>query len=234
MVCDPTAVCQTTRAGTAGGPACDLREPLQPMATGRRLSPASRSGIKGLRPRHPDDRLVQHSRASERCRRPKKDDRSVHGSRAGRPAPTSSRCGIGATFPHSARSYHNFLERLFNKLKHFRAVATRYDKTPKKHHAPVKLASVRIWMRVNESLGWALDTYAVAYWSRRPLTAVFDAAPKFPTPRVPAMLTLLIPGKQHKPGDEGHVISGERSNAEAYHASRSSASLSSIHEPPKV
>ena len=41
----------------------------------------------------------------------------------------------------------NLVERFFNKLKHFRAVATRYDKL-----AGVKLASVRIWMRHNESL----------------------------------------------------------------------------------
>jgi len=44
--------------------------------------------------------------------------------------------------------YRNLVERFFNKLKHFRAVATRYDKTPENYLASVKLASVRIWMRV--------------------------------------------------------------------------------------
>jgi transposase len=48
--------------------------------------------------------------------------------------------------------YRNLVERFFNKLKHFRAVATRYDKTPENYLASVKLASVRIWMRVNESM----------------------------------------------------------------------------------
>ena len=48
--------------------------------------------------------------------------------------------------------YRNLVERFFNKLKHFRAVATRYDKTPENYLASVKLASVRIWMRVNESI----------------------------------------------------------------------------------
>lgn len=44
----------------------------------------------------------------------------------------------------------NLVERFFNKLKHFRAVATRYDKRPDNYLAGVKLASARIWMRFNE------------------------------------------------------------------------------------
>jgi transposase len=47
--------------------------------------------------------------------------------------------------------YRNLVERFFNKLKHFRAVATRYDKSPENYLASVKLASARIWMRFNES-----------------------------------------------------------------------------------
>ena len=48
--------------------------------------------------------------------------------------------------------YRNLVERFFNKLKHFRAVATRYDKNPENYLATIKLASARIWMRVNESM----------------------------------------------------------------------------------
>jgi transposase len=48
--------------------------------------------------------------------------------------------------------YRNLVERFFNKLKHFPAVATRYDKSPENHLASVKLASARIWMRFNESM----------------------------------------------------------------------------------
>ncbi len=44
------------------------------------------------------------------------------------------------------------VERFFNKLKHFRAVATRYDKRDDTYLASVKLASVRIWLRFNESV----------------------------------------------------------------------------------
>lgn len=43
--------------------------------------------------------------------------------------------------------YRNLVERFFNKLKHFRAVATRYEKHDANYLALVKLASVRIWMR---------------------------------------------------------------------------------------
>jgi transposase len=48
--------------------------------------------------------------------------------------------------------YRNLVERFFNKLKHFRAVATRYDKLPENYLASVQLASIRIWMRFNESV----------------------------------------------------------------------------------
>jgi len=46
----------------------------------------------------------------------------------------------------------NLVERFFNKLKHFRGVATRYDKLAENYLAGVKLASARIWMRANESM----------------------------------------------------------------------------------
>lgn len=48
--------------------------------------------------------------------------------------------------------YRNLVERFFNKLKHFRAIATRYDKNPDNFLASIKLASTRIWMRFNESM----------------------------------------------------------------------------------
>ncbi len=46
----------------------------------------------------------------------------------------------------------NLVERFFNKLKQFRAVATRYDKRDDNYLACVQLASIRIWMRFNESM----------------------------------------------------------------------------------
>jgi transposase len=48
--------------------------------------------------------------------------------------------------------YRNLVERFFNKLKHFRAIATRYDKRDDNFLASVQLASIRIWLRHNESV----------------------------------------------------------------------------------
>ena len=45
----------------------------------------------------------------------------------------------------------NLIERFFNKLKHFRRIATRYDKLARNFLAAVMLASVRIQMRAYES-----------------------------------------------------------------------------------
>ena len=63
--------------------------------------------------------------------------------------PTSSRCRGRKNVPVFSPllyRYRNLVERFFNKLKHFRAVATRYDKDPDNYLATVKLASARIWM----------------------------------------------------------------------------------------
>ena len=46
----------------------------------------------------------------------------------------------------------NQVERFFNKIKHFRGVATRFDKTAENFLAGVKLASIRVWLRFNESM----------------------------------------------------------------------------------
>jgi transposase len=45
----------------------------------------------------------------------------------------------------------NVIERFFNKTKQCRRVATRYDKLAASYLAFVKLASIRIWLRANES-----------------------------------------------------------------------------------
>ena len=45
----------------------------------------------------------------------------------------------------------NLIERFFNKIKQCRRVATRYDKLAANYLAFIKLASIRIWLRANES-----------------------------------------------------------------------------------
>jgi transposase len=65
--------------------------------------------------------------------------------------PMPGRRNIPAFSPFLYRC-RNLVERFFNKLKHFRGVATRYDKRADNYLAGVKLASARIWMRFNESM----------------------------------------------------------------------------------
>jgi transposase len=43
--------------------------------------------------------------------------------------------------------YRNLVERFFSKLKHFRAIATRFEKHDANYLALVTLAAARIWMR---------------------------------------------------------------------------------------
>ena len=47
--------------------------------------------------------------------------------------------------------HRNLIERFFNKLKHFRAIATRYHKLARNFLAAILLASTRLWMRAYES-----------------------------------------------------------------------------------
>ena len=45
----------------------------------------------------------------------------------------------------------NRIERFFNRIKQCRRIATRYDKLAENFRAFVKLAAIRLWVRVNES-----------------------------------------------------------------------------------
>jgi len=65
--------------------------------------------------------------------------------------PTSRRIDPPAFSPFLYR-YRNLVERFFSKLKHYRAVATRYEKHAANYLAVVKLAAIRIWLRHNESV----------------------------------------------------------------------------------
>jgi len=45
----------------------------------------------------------------------------------------------------------NRVERFFNRIKQCRRVATRYDRLAANYLAFVQLASIRLWLRLNES-----------------------------------------------------------------------------------
>lgn len=51
--------------------------------------------------------------------------------------------------PFDFRAYkdRNRIERMFNKVKQFRRIATRYDKTKRSFAAFLNLAAARIWLR---------------------------------------------------------------------------------------
>ena len=65
--------------------------------------------------------------------------------------PISTRKDKPAFSPFLYR-YRNLVERFFNKLKHFRAVATRFEKHPENYLALIKLAAIKIWIRNYESV----------------------------------------------------------------------------------
>ena len=60
--------------------------------------------------------------------------------------PMPGRVNVPCFSPYLYR-FRNLVERFFNKLKHFRAVATRYEKHDANYLALVKLAAIRIWFR---------------------------------------------------------------------------------------
>ena len=61
-----------------------------------------------------------------------------------KPMPGRVNIPLFSPFLYRAR---NLVERFFNKLKHFLAIATRFEKHDANYLALVKLASARIWMR---------------------------------------------------------------------------------------
>ena len=65
--------------------------------------------------------------------------------------PLSRRVKIPA-FSAFLYRYRNLIERFFNKIKHYRAIATRFEKHAENYLALVKLAAIRIWIRSYESV----------------------------------------------------------------------------------
>jgi transposase len=52
----------------------------------------------------------------------------------------------GVRFDRDAYRERNRIERLINRLKQFRAVATRYDKLAGRFHATVTIAAILLWL----------------------------------------------------------------------------------------
>ena len=60
--------------------------------------------------------------------------------------PMPNRVNVPSFSPWLYR-YRNVVERFFSKLKHFRAIATRFEKHDANYLGLVKLAAAKIWMR---------------------------------------------------------------------------------------
>lgn len=57
----------------------------------------------------------------------------------------------GITYSKTKYKKRNLIERCFNKLKQFRHIATRYDRSALNYLAMIKIACVRLWLRFYES-----------------------------------------------------------------------------------
>lgn len=65
--------------------------------------------------------------------------------------PSQSNVKVVRSVDHAIYRERNRIERFFNRLKHFRGIATRYFKTAENFLAALYLASSRLWMRHYES-----------------------------------------------------------------------------------
>jgi transposase len=65
--------------------------------------------------------------------------------------PTQRNRKVQRSVEPSLYRQRNLVERFFCKIKHFRRIATRYDKLARNFLAAIALASARLWMRDYES-----------------------------------------------------------------------------------
>jgi transposase len=65
--------------------------------------------------------------------------------------PSQSNVRVRRVVDREIYRQRNLVERFFNKLKHFRRIATRYDKLARNYLAAVLMAATRLWTRAYES-----------------------------------------------------------------------------------
>jgi transposase len=61
--------------------------------------------------------------------------------------PSQSNVRVRHSVDRALYRQRNLVERFFNRLKHFRAIATRYNKLARNFLAAIALASCRLWIR---------------------------------------------------------------------------------------
>ncbi|GAA2773436.1 hypothetical protein GCM10010470_01410 [Saccharopolyspora taberi] len=104
------------------------------------------------RPRTRPDRVIADKGYSSRAIRgylkrrgipatiPERADQQANRKRTGRTG------GRPPTFDPSIYTRRNVVERCFQHLKHYRAIATRYDKTAQSYQTVINLASLITWL----------------------------------------------------------------------------------------
>ena len=114
------------------------------------LSPgqaSDKAAVEGLLARHPRPGDVIADRGYDA--RAVLDLIKAHGGRGH--IPTQRDRKVQRSVDPALYRKRNLIERFFNKLKHFRKVATRYEKSAQNYMAVVLIASSRLWMRHYES-----------------------------------------------------------------------------------
>jgi hypothetical protein len=94
----------------------------------------------------------------------------------------------------------NLVERFFNGIKQCRRVATRYDKLAANHLAFIKLASIRIWLRANESTPWSFQPREVRAAVQKAMVCVLSSSCR------------TVPQSRYR---DGHYAARRKSSASA-------------------
>ena len=134
-------------AGPAGGHSCACRGPVEVLD--RIRVPRPRGGRPRTRPDHVSGDKAYSSRRNRRYLRrrrirhtiPEPRDQRANRRRRG------SAGGRPAGFDRERYRRRNEIERTINRLKNYRAVATRYDKRAYVFHGTVTAAAIRLWLR---------------------------------------------------------------------------------------
>jgi transposase len=95
----------------------------------------------------------------------------------------------------------NLVERFFNKIKHCRRVATRYDKLAANYLAFVKLACIRLWLRVYECTALVNSRFVMKRCFARVLTEdpLEHGRKNYPCKEDDTYATRNVPASRAKP-----------------------------------
>jgi transposase len=185
----------------------------------------ARPGGRG-RPRQRPDHLTgdkayssRANRAALRARRirhtiPERDDQKVNRARKG------ARGGRPPAFDRDRYKRRNQVERLMNRRKQFRAVATRFDKLAERYAATVAVADIFIWLRARRPAPRRSEKHALG----APDASVTGSAGDDPFVRLAgdvgdALVVRVVvehdggvglgDGGEHEVGDRGSVLPAE-------------------------